>query len=73
MLVQELERPFSVDLVETVEKFDVGAVAEAERVAQAADFGVFVSDPFVGSDAVPVTALDYAPEKTVLERFVGLA
>ncbi len=41
--MQELERPHAVDLVEAVEEFDVGAVAEAERVVHPADFGVFVA------------------------------
>ena len=59
MLVQELERPLAVDLVVSVEEFDVGTVAEAEHVVQAADFGVFVGNPFVGSDAVPVAAFDH--------------
>lgn len=57
--MQELERALAVDLVEAVEEFDVGAVAEAERVVHPADFGVFVGDPFVGSDAVPVAAFDH--------------
>ena len=64
--MQELERPFAIDFVEAVEEFDVGAVAEAERVVQAADFGVFVGDPFVGSDAVPVAPFDH--ERTRGER-----
>jgi hypothetical protein len=55
MLVQKLERPLAVDLVQAVEEFDVGAVAEAKR--DAADSGTSVGDPFVESDAVPVVAL----------------
>ena len=58
VLVQKLERALAVDLVEAVEEFDDGAVAEAERVVHPADFGVFVGDPFVGSDTVPVRPFD---------------
>ena len=53
VLVQELERSFAVDLVEAVEEFDVGAVADAERIVHPADFGVFVGDPFVGGRRRP--------------------
>ena len=35
--MQELERPFAVDLVQAVEEFDVGAIAEDKRVVQQAD------------------------------------
>lgn len=53
---QELERLLAVEIVKAVEEFDVGAVAKAERVVHAADFGVFVGDPFVGSGAVPAAS-----------------
>ena len=42
--MQELERAFAVDLVESVEGFDVGAVAEIECVRDVGDFDAFVAN-----------------------------
>ena len=56
MLVLEVECPLAVELVKAVEEFDFGTVAEAERVVHAADIGGFVSEPFVGSGAVPAAS-----------------
>ena len=59
MFVEELEGANAIDRMRSVEEFDLGAVAEAEFVVEAADAGEFMGDPFVGRDAVVVSALDH--------------
>lgn len=57
VLAQEVEGRDAVDGVWTVEELDLGAVGEAHLHIVAAGAGVFVGDPFIGGDAVFVSAL----------------
>ena len=58
MLFQELEGSDAINGVATLEVFNTGSVAKAVLGVEPADFGVFVSDPLVGGDAVMVAPLD---------------
>ena len=54
--MKKVVRTSAVDGVRSVEKFDRGAVGEAQFDIAAVGARVFVGDPFVGGDAVVVAA-----------------
>ena len=57
MPVQEFKRAGAVDRVRAVEELDGRAVTDTEFVVETADLGLFVRHPFVGRNAVVMTAL----------------
>src|SRR5689334_13878219 len=59
VLVEEVERADAVDLVRSVEHFQLGRIADLELVIQPLDLGELVVDALVGGDAVAVAALDH--------------
>src|SRR5437762_2840734 len=60
MFMQKIKRPFAVDGVQADEPFDRAAIADAEpSLIEVSDFGEFVADSFIGSDAVKMATLDH--------------
>src|SRR5436309_1039986 len=59
MPMQKAKGALAIDRVRPIEELDFAAVANAQLIIEAPHLGVFVSDPFVGRDAVIVATLDH--------------
>src|SRR6266536_5053047 len=59
MCPQKLKSPHAIDRVRAVEEFDGRAIPNAERVIKPADFGKFISNPFIRRHPVIMPAFDH--------------